>query len=112
LDPTDFASPQNSVSAPLAWPMTMRQDIWASRFSRETDAEEHWQMPDEPDNLVLQPLRAVRGDIADIRDDLRVLSAIVMRLDTSQSAILDELRATRAQITRMNDRVRKLEDSE
>jgi hypothetical protein len=35
------------------------------------------------------------------RDDLRVLSAIVMRLDTSQSAILDELRAIRAQITRM-----------
>jgi hypothetical protein len=40
-----------------------------------------------------------------------VLTAVVMRLDGTQSAMLQELRAIRTQINRMNDRVRKLEDS-
>jgi hypothetical protein len=34
---------------------------------------------------------------------------MVMRLDGSHAALLQETRATHAQITRMNDRVRKLE---
>src|SRR5258708_7049159 len=48
-------------------------------------------------------------DTASLRDDIRVLSAIAMRLDGSHSVLLDELRATHAQ---MNDRVRKLEDAQ
>jgi septal ring factor EnvC (AmiA/AmiB activator) len=51
-------------------------------------------------------------DTASLRDDIRVLSAIAMRLDGSHSVLLDELRATHAQIARMNDRVRKLEDAQ
>jgi hypothetical protein len=38
-----------------------------------------------------------------------VLTAVVMRLDGSHVALLQETRATHAQITRMNDRIRKLE---
>ena len=49
-------------------------------------------------------------DVLGLRDDVRVLTAIAMRLDTSHSVLLEELRATHAQITRMNDRIRKLED--
>jgi hypothetical protein len=41
---------------------------------------------------------------------MRVLTAIVMRLDGSHSVLLDELRATHTQIARRIDRVRKLED--
>jgi chromosome segregation ATPase len=51
-------------------------------------------------------------DTASLRDDIRVLSAITMRLDGSHSVLLDELRATHTQIARMNDRVRKLEDAQ
>ncbi len=51
-------------------------------------------------------------DTASLRDDIRVLSAIAMRLDGSHSVLLDELRATHMQITRMNDRLRKLEDAQ
>jgi hypothetical protein len=51
-------------------------------------------------------------DTAGLRDDIRVLSAIAMRLDGSHSMLLDELRATHTQIARMNDRVRKLEDAQ
>ena len=49
-------------------------------------------------------------DVIGLRDDMRVLTAIVMRLDGSHSVLLDELRATHAQIARLIDRVRKLED--
>jgi hypothetical protein len=51
-------------------------------------------------------------DTTSLRDDIRVLSAIAMRLDGSHSVLLDELRATHTQIARMNDRVRKLEDAQ
>lgn len=50
-------------------------------------------------------------EVSSLRDDMGVLTAIVMRLDSSQAALLIELRATHGQIARMNDRVRKLEDS-
>jgi len=53
-----------------------------------------------------------RTDTAGLRDDIRVLSAIAMRLDGSHSVLLEELRATHTQIARMNDRVRKLEDAQ
>ena len=47
-----------------------------------------------------------------MRDDIGVLTAIVMRRDGSQSAMLTELRAVHVQIARSGDRVRKLENSE
>jgi hypothetical protein len=51
------------------------------------------------------------ADVASLRDDMSVMTAIVLRLDGSQSALLTELRAVHTQIGRMNDRVRKLENS-
>ena len=44
-------------------------------------------------------------------DDVAVLTAMVMRLDASQNALLHEVRAVHSQIARRNDRVTKLEDA-
>ena len=51
-------------------------------------------------------------EIASLRDDMAVLTAVVLRLDGSRSAMLQELRAPHTQIARMNDRIRKLEDAQ
>lgn len=46
------------------------------------------------------------------QDDIRVLSAIVMRQDGTLSAVLTELRAMHARSDRLSRRVEKLEDRE
>lgn len=43
-------------------------------------------------------------EIASLRDDMAVLTALVMRLDRSHAALLQKMRATHSQIARMNDR--------
>jgi hypothetical protein len=53
----------------------------------------------------------IPNEIASLRDDMAVLTPTVLRLDGSHSALLQETRATHTQITRMNDRIRKLEDA-
>jgi hypothetical protein len=45
-----------------------------------------------------------------IHEDLRVLTAIVMRHDASLSAIIEQLRGMTAQFNRFNDRLRRLEE--
>jgi hypothetical protein len=67
-------------------------------------------MADVDLNFIAHQLERLISDVAMMRDELRVQSAIIMRLDSGQSAMLAELRATRDQIARMNDRVHKLED--
>jgi transcriptional regulator with XRE-family HTH domain len=69
-------------------------------------------MPEPDLNLIVHKLDRLVTEVASMRDDVGVLTAIVMRLDGSQSALLQELRATHSQIARMNDRIRKLENSE
>ena len=64
----------------------------------------------DPDlNFLARQNGRILTEIASLRDDMIVLTAMVMRLDGSHAALLQETRATHAQITRMNDRVRKLE---
>jgi hypothetical protein len=60
-------------------------------------------------NFLARQNELILSEIASLRDDMTVLTAIVTRLDGSHGALLQETRATRAQIARMNDRVRKLE---
>ena len=45
-----------------------------------------------------------------IRDEMLVHGAILRRVDSSQSAILDELRAIHALLARVVDRVRPFEE--
>jgi hypothetical protein len=64
----------------------------------------------DPDlNFLARQNERILTEIASLRDDMAVLTAMVMRLDGSHSALLQETRATHAQITRMNDRIRRLE---
>jgi hypothetical protein len=60
-------------------------------------------------NFIARQNERVPAEIASLRDDMAVLTAMLMRLDGSHAALLQETRATHAQITRMNDRIRKLE---
>jgi hypothetical protein len=66
----------------------------------------------EPDLAFLaQQIERLISNDARQRDDMAVLTAIVMRLDGTVTALLQEIRALHTQVTRMNDRVRKLEDA-
>jgi hypothetical protein len=60
-------------------------------------------------NFLARQLQRVVSDLASLRDDMRVLTAIVMRLDGAQATMLEEIRAIHSQNQRMNERVRKLE---
>ena len=71
----------------------------------------------DPDlNFLVRQNERILTEIASLRDDMTVLTAMVMRLDGSvirldgsHTALLQEMRATHTQIARMSDRVRKLE---
>ena len=66
----------------------------------------------EPDlNFISRQVERLVTDVASMRDDVAVLSAMVLRLDGSMSALLQETRATHTQIARMNGRIRRLEDA-
>ncbi len=65
----------------------------------------------EPDlSFVTRQIERLMTDVASVRDDMAVLTAIVLRLDGSMTALLQETRATHTQIARMNGRIRRLED--
>ena len=69
--------------------------------------------PSEPTIDLAQIGRALQRlttEIASLRDDTEVLTAIVLRLDNSQSRVLEELRAMHSQYSRLNNRVRQLEE--
>jgi hypothetical protein len=66
----------------------------------------------EPDlNFISHQVERLVTDVASMRDDVAVLSAMVLRLDGSMSALLQETGATHTQIARMNDPIRRLEDA-
>lgn len=64
----------------------------------------------EPDlSFLVRQNERILAEVASLGDDMAVLIAMVMRLDGSQTALLQETRATHAQVARMNDRIRKFE---
>jgi chromosome segregation ATPase len=64
----------------------------------------------DPDlNFLARQSERILTEIASLRDDMAALTAMVMRLDGSHASLLQETRATHAQIAGMNDRIRKLE---
>ena len=49
-------------------------------------------MPEQPDlNFLARQIERVLTEIGSLRDDNRVLTAMVMRLDANQAAMLEEL---------------------
>ena len=68
-------------------------------------------MPEEPVDIgfLVRPQERILAEIGSLRDDMSVLTSIVLRQDRTLSALLQEVRASHTQIQRMNERVRKLE---
>ena len=73
-------------------------------------------------NFLARQMERLIADNASLRDDNRVLTAMVMRIDNSIirletrfdgsfAELLAEMRATHVQIARIDDRVRKLEEA-
>ena len=53
----------------------------------------------------------IMADNASMRDELRVQTAMIMRLDGTAAGLVQEVRAVHTWMARMDDRVRKLEDA-
>ena len=70
--------------------------------------------PNMAENVTLEfvgaQLERVFSELHQMRDDLRVLTTIVLRHDGTLNAILDQLHALTVQHNRFNDRLRRLED--
>lgn len=73
-------------------------------------------MSDAPSEPAIDPayvgraLQRLTTEVASLRDDMHVLTAIVQRLDNSQGRMLEELRAMHSQYSRLSNRVRPLEE--
>lgn len=80
-------------------------------FEAEAGQKEGEEMADIDLALLIRQNERIIAEMASLRDDMRVLTSIVLRQDGTLTAVLEELRATHAQIARMNDRILKLEDS-
>ena len=60
-------------------------------------------------SFVARQLQRLTTDVASLRDDMQVLTSIVLRQDGTLTALLQETRATHTQIQRMNERIPGLE---
>jgi hypothetical protein len=69
--------------------------------------------PSEPTvdiGYIGQALQLLTTEVASLRDDMHVLTAIVLRLDNSQGRMLEELRGMHRQYSRLGERVRQVEE--
>jgi hypothetical protein len=75
-------------------------------------------MAEEPTlDFLARRMDRVLTEVGSMHEDMRVMMAILMRHDVAfekndanATALLREIRALHSQISRMNDRIRKLED--
>lgn len=69
-------------------------------------------MADEPISLqsLARQQQRVLDELSSMRDDMQVLTAMVMRLDGTVGLVLTELRAMHSQHNRLANRVRRLEE--
>lgn len=51
----------------------------------------------------------ILGELASLRDDVRIMAAIVQRLDGTIAGALNEIRAEHARSDRLSERMRRLE---
>jgi hypothetical protein len=59
---------------------------------------------------LLDEMSLMRGEMGSFRDDMQVLTAMVMRLDGTVGLVLTELRAMHSQHDRLANRVRRIEE--
>ena len=69
-------------------------------------------MADEPITLefLARQQQRMLDEMGSMRDDMQVLTAMVMRLDGTVGLVLTELRAMHGQHQRLANRVRRLEE--
>ncbi len=69
-------------------------------------------MADEPITLefLARQQQRMLDEMGSMRDDMQVLTAMVMRLDGTVGLVLTELRAMHSQHQRLANRVRRLEE--
>jgi hypothetical protein len=60
--------------------------------------------------FVGQALQRLTSEVASLRDDMRVLTAIVQRLGNSHGRLLEEVRAIHRQQSRFGERLRQFEE--
>lgn len=60
--------------------------------------------------LIARQQRQIITDLATMREDLSVLTAIVLRQDATLTALLTEVRSMHSQHSRLANRVRALEE--
>ncbi len=61
-------------------------------------------------SLIVRQQRQILSDIGTMREDIAVLTAIVLRQDATLTALLNEVRAMHSQHSRLANRVRQLEE--
>jgi outer membrane murein-binding lipoprotein Lpp len=61
-------------------------------------------------NFIARRLDQLSTDVANVRDDMTVLTAMVARLESSVGSLVQEMRATHSQMARFDNRLRKLEN--
>ncbi len=69
-------------------------------------------MSDEPQadlSLIARQQRQILTEMGTMRDDMAVMTAILQRLDGTVSGLVNEIRATHTQQSRMDRRIRDLE---
>lgn len=70
-------------------------------------------MSDQPQvdlTLIARQQKQMLTEMATMRDDMGVMMAILQRLDGTVAGLVNEIRATHAQISRMDRRVREMEE--
>ena len=60
--------------------------------------------------FVGRALRRLTDDVAGLRDEMRVQTAMILRIEGNLNGVVDQMRAMVAQHARLVDRVRQLED--
>jgi prefoldin subunit 5 len=64
----------------------------------------------EPDlEFLAEQMRRIQAQMGSLADDMRVMTAMLMRLDHGQANLLEEMRAVHQQIARLADQVGRLE---
>lgn len=62
-------------------------------------------------DFIARKLDHVLADVASLSDEVRVQGAILMRVDGTLSALVNEIRATHTQMSRMQNRLAKVEET-
>jgi phage shock protein A len=104
---------QSRVMASAADVTALRTDVTAVKADVAALRADIAPMRAQLDGLpvINRAVTVTQRDVRSLRDDMTVLTAIVMRLDGSHANLLQELHATHTQIVRMNDRIKTLEDA-